>query len=292
MKVGFVAIIGRPNVGKSTLLNRLVGQKLAIVTPKPQTTRDTIRGILSTQYAQIVFIDTAGLHSPRDRLGAYMVRGARRSFREADLVYLIVEPKQPRDEDIKTVAGMRGCNVPVFLLINKVDTVPRDSLLPVIDSYKNLFSFMEIIPISAFKGDNVRLLMEKTIEILPEGEKMFPDDFLSDQPTRFAVGEIIREKVFTFLHQEVPYGAAVRMEGMREKENGVIIVQATIIAEKESHKAMIIGKGGKMIKRIGSAARRDIEEFLGKRVYLDLRVRVIKDWKKDEGKLRKLGYDL
>lgn len=292
MKFGFVAIIGRPNTGKSTLLNRLVGQKLAIVTPKPQTTRDPIRGILTTADAQIVFIDTPGLHTPRDFLGRYMVRGARRSFGEADLVYLMVEPARVSDEDREAINLLRDCTVPVFLLINKVDTVPRQEILPVIDSYRQLLPFKEIIPISALGGENVELLLAKTLEQLPEGEKIFPDDLLSDQPTRFAVGEMIREKVFSFTHQEIPYGTAVRMEGMEERDDGIVVVRATIIAERESQKGILVGKGGSMIKRIGSAARRDIEAFLGTKIFLDLRVKVIKDWKKDELRLKKLGYDL
>ena len=292
MKFGFVAIIGRPNVGKSTLLNRLVGQKLAIVTPKPQTTRDPIRGILTTADAQIVFIDTPGLHTPRDFLGRYMVRGARRSFGEADLVYLMVEPARAGDEDQEAIALLRDCKAPVFLLINKADTVSRQEILPVIDSYRQLLPFKEIIPLSALGGENVELLMAKTLDQLPGGEKIFPDDLLSDQPTRFAAGEMIREKVFSFTHQEIPYGTAVRMEGMEERDDGIIVVRATIIAERESQKGMLVGKAGSMIKRIGSAARRDIEAFLGKKIFLDLRVKVIKDWKKDELRLKKLGYSL
>lgn len=292
MKFGFVAIVGRPNVGKSTLLNRLVGQKLAIVTPKPQTTRDQIRGILTTADAQIVFTDTPGLHHPRDPLGAYMLRTAHRSFGEADLVYLMVEPEAAGDRDREAMAMLRTCRAPVFLLINKVDTVDKRSLLPVIDGYKNILTFKEIIPVSAARGDNVDRLLAATIELLPEGERIFPEDLLSDQPTRFAMGELIREKVFSFLHQEIPYGTAVRMEGMEERIDGIVAIRATIIAERESHKGMLIGKGGAMIKRISTAARRDIEAFLEKRVFLDLRVKVIRDWKKDELKLKQLGYNL
>lgn len=292
MKFGFVAIIGKPNVGKSTLLNRLVGQKLAIVTPKPQTTRDPIRGILTTKEAQIVFIDTPGLHVPRDFLGRYMVRSARRSFGEADLVYLMVTPGEAGDEDREAIALLGSCKAPVFLLINKIDTAPKSEILPTIEAYRQLLAFKEIIPISALKGENAGLLTAKTVELLPEGEKVFPDDILSDQPTRFAVGELIREKVFSFVHQEIPYGTAVRMEGMEERDDDMVLIRATIIAERESHKGILVGKSGSMIKRIGSAARRDIEIFLGKKIFLDLRVKVIKDWKKDEIHIRKLGYDL
>ncbi|NLW93401.1 MAG: GTPase Era [Chlamydiae bacterium] len=290
MKFGFVALIGRPNVGKSTLLNRLVGQKLAIVTPKPQTTRDAIRGILTRPDAQIVFLDTPGLHVPRDPLGRYMVRCAQRSSGDADLACLMVEPAAAADADCASLSLLRGCRSPLFLLINKTDTVRKEALLPVIESYRGLLPFREIIPLSARTGDGVERLLRAAIELLPEGEKLFPDDFLSDQPTRFAVGEMIREKVFSFLHQEVPYGTAVRMEGMKDREDGVTVVTATIVAERESHKGMLVGRGGAMIKRIGTAARRDIEEFLGRRVFLDLRVRVVKDWKRDEELLRKLGY--
>lgn len=292
MKFGFVAIVGRPNMGKSTLLNRLLGQKLAIVTPKPQTTRDPIRGILTLEEAQIVFVDTPGLHVPRDPLGRHMARAARRASGEADLVYLMVGPTPASEADRGSVEMLGGCRAPVFLLINKADLPPRESLLPAIASYRGLFPFREIIPISALRGDNVALLLEKTIELLPEGEKQLPDDILSDQPTRFAVAELIREKVFGFLHQEVPYGAAVRMEGMAERADGVVEVRASIIAERESHKGMIVGRGGAMIKRIGSAARGEIERLLGARVFLDLRVKVIRDWKKDEGEVKRLGYDL
>ncbi len=290
MKFGFVALIGRPNVGKSTLLNRLVGQKLAIVTPKPQTTRDAIRGILTRPDAQIVFLDTPGLHVPRDPLGRYMVRCAQRSSGDADLACLMVEPAAAADADCASLALLRGCRSPLFLLINKTDTVRKEALLPVIESDRGLLPFREIIPLSARTGDGVERLLRAAIGFLPEGEKLFPDDFLSDQPTRFAVGEMIREKVFSFLHQEVPYGTAVRMEGMKDREDGVTVVTATIVAERESHKGRLVGRGGAMIKRIGTAARRDIEEFLGRRVFLDLRVRVVKDWKRDEELLRKLGY--
>ncbi|MDD5555941.1 MAG: GTPase Era [bacterium] len=290
MKFGFVAIAGRPNVGKSTLLNRLVGQKVAIVTPKPQTTRDAVRGILTTPEAQIVFIDTPGLHVPRDVLGRYMLRAARRSLGEADLVYLMVEP-EPAGAAARGIAGpLRGARAPVFLLVNKVDAVPKETLLPVIESYRGLLPFREIIPISARTGDGTDRLVERTVALLPEGEKIFPDDLLSDQPTRFVVGELIREKVFDAVREEIPYGTAVRMEGMRERDDGLTEVRATIIVERESQKGILIGKGGSMIRRIGTAARAEIEEFLGARVFLDLRVKVMRDWKRDEGGLRKAGY--
>jgi GTP-binding protein Era len=292
MKFGFVAITGKPNVGKSTLLNRLVGQKLAIVTPKPQTTRDPIRGIMNTADAQVVFIDTPGLHTPRDVLGNYMVRGARRSLGEADLVYLMVEPQPAQAEDRDAAASLRAVRAPIFLLINKVDAVPKESVLPVIASYRELLDFKEIIPLSALGGDGVDILVAKTLHYLPEGERIFPEDILSDQPTRFAVGELIREKVFGFMHQEIPYGTAVRVEGMQEREDGVVAIPATVIVERESQKGILIGKGGSMIKRIGTAARADIEAFIGKKVFLDLRVKVLKDWKKDELRLKKVGYDL
>jgi GTP-binding protein Era len=292
MKFGFVAIIGRPNVGKSTLLNRLVGQKLAIVTPKPQTTRDAIRGIMTNDEAQVVFIDTPGLHNPRDPLGRAMVRAAHRSSGDADIVYLMVEPQAAGADDRTPLELLNAGRAPVFLLINKSDAVPKDSLLPVMESYRGLLPFREIIPVSARTGDNMDLLLRKTVELLPAGEKFFPDDILSDQPTRFAVGELIREKVFSFTHQEIPYGTAVRMEGMTERGDGVTEVHAVIVTERESHKGMLVGKGGAMIKRIGTAARRDIEEFLGARVFLDLRVKVLKDWKRDEDAVRKLGYGL
>jgi len=291
MKFGFVAIVGAPNVGKSTLLNRLIGQKLAIVTPKPQTTRDPIRGILTLPDAQMVFVDTPGLHIPRDSLGSYMVRGARRSFGEADVVYFMVAPDRVKPADLETARMLRTCKAPLFLLINKVDTVDKKALLPLMDGYKELLPFKEIIPLSALKGDNVQLLIRKTVEFLPEGESVFPADVLSDQPTRFAVGEMIREKVFSFIHQEIPYGTAVRIEGMKERDDGIVEVRAAVIVERESQKGILVGKAGSMIKRIGSAARRDIESFLDKKVFLDLRVKAIPDWKKDSLRLKQLGYE-
>ncbi len=291
MKVGFIAILGKPNVGKSTLLNKLLGQKLAIVTRKPQTTRDQIRGILTTEDTQIIFIDTPGFHVPRDRLGDHMVRVARRSFGEADLIYFMVEPEKPGMEDLELVDALRDCDKPIILLINKSDSVRKEEILPVIASYNDILRFKEIIPISALNGDNVELLLDKTKEFLPEGEKIFPDDFLSNQPTRFAVGEMIREKVFNFTHQEIPYGTAVRMDDFTEREDGPIVIRATIIAERESHKGILVGKGGRTIKRIGSEARRDIETFLGKKIFLDLRVKVIRDWKKNVLRLKQLGYN-
>jgi GTP-binding protein Era len=204
----------------------------------------------------------------------------------------MVEPARVSDEDREAIALLRDCKAPVFLLINKADTVSRQEILPVIDSYRQLLPFKEIIPLSALRGENVELLMAKTLDQLPGGEKIFPDDLLSDQPTRFAAGEMIREKVFSFTHQEIPYGTAVKMEEMEERDDGIVVVRATIIAERESQKGMLVGKAGSMIKRIGSAARRDIEAFLGKKIFLDLRVKVIKDWKKDELRLKKLGYSL
>jgi GTP-binding protein Era len=291
MKSGFVAILGKPNVGKSTLLNRLIRQKLAIVTSKPQTTRDQIRGILTTEDAQIVFIDTPGFHVPRDPLGRYMVRSARRSFGEGDLIYFIVEVEQPEEEDLGLIAALRGVEKPVFLLINKVDRAPNKELLPIIASYKDLFRFKEIIPISALHGDNVSVLMEKTLKNLPEGEKIFPDDLLSDQPTRFLVSDMVREKIFSFTHQEIPYGTAVKIDEFEERDDGLVVIRAMIIAGRDSHKGILIGKAGRMIKRIGSEARKDIEAFLGKKVYLELKVKVLRDWMKSELRLKQMGYN-
>jgi GTP-binding protein Era len=291
---GFVAIVGKPNVGKSTLLNRLVGEKLAGVSPKPQTTRNVVRGILTRPKGQIVFLDTPGLHEPRDLLGNWMVREIEKSMAEVDLLYWMVLPEEPRPQDEKILEVLRkraaARPIPIFLIVNQVDRFPKPHILPVLDHYQKAFSFRELIPISAKVGDQVDLLIKKTFEHLPEAEPFFPEDQISDQQERFIVAEMIREKVYLMTGEEIPYATAVVMDSFEEKSATLVHIQATIIVEKDSQKGMMIGKGGRMLKRIGQAARIDIERFLSKKVYLRLWVKTLGNWKKDQGALKRLGY--
>ena len=289
-KSGYVSISGSPNVGKSTLVNRLVGAKLSIVTPKPQTTRSTIRGILTTDEAQIIFMDTAGLHKPQDALGEYMVSTAKKTFAEANIIYLMVENKPPREQELQIIEELKQIKKTVFLLINKVDLVPKGSILPVIDSYQALMNFDEIIPLSALNGDNVDRLLEMTVKYLPEGPCYYPADITSDQIEREFIAEFIREKIFLNTFQEIPYSCAVSIEEMQEREGGGAFIRAIIYVEKDSQKGIIIGRGGEKIKKIGEQARRAIENFMGYQVYVELMVKVERGWRKEIKSLRKLGY--
>jgi GTP-binding protein Era len=289
-KAGYVAIIGSPNVGKSTLVNRLVSAKLSIVTPKPQTTRSTIRGILTTAEAQIIFMDTAGIHKPKDMLGEYMVSAAKKTLLDANIICLMVESSLPRPRDLQLIQELQSAGTPVFLLINKVDLVPKESLLPVIEAYCSKMDFKEIIPLSARDGDNVDVLLRKTIDYLPENPPYFPEDITSDQIEREFIAEFIREKIFLNTFEEIPYSTAVVIDDMTEREAGGAYICSTIYVEKDSQKGIIIGKGGQMIKKIGEAARREIEDFMGYQVYLDLHVKVEKSWRKEIKALRRLGY--
>ena len=289
MKAGFVSILGEPNVGKSTLLNRLVGLKLAGVSRKPQTTRQVIRGILTEPRGQIVFMDTPGLHKPKDALGRFMVREAAGTLPDADLIYFMTEPSVPQEAALSVLERFRDGPKAVFCLINKVDSVSKPEILPVIGWYKDHWPFREIIPISARQGDQVDLVLEKTFEGLPEHEPYFPSDMASDQTERFITGEIIREKIFRFTGQEIPYATAVEIEEFKEEEK-ITRIHAVIFIEKESQKAIVIGAGGKKLKEIGVEARKDLERFLGKQVFLKLWVKVLKDWKRDERALKRFGF--
>ncbi|MBI4395351.1 MAG: GTPase Era [Candidatus Omnitrophica bacterium] len=297
MRSGFVSILGKPNVGKSTLLNRLVGSKLAAVSRKPQTTRQIIRGILTESRGQIIFLDTPGLHKPKDSLGCFMVREATKTFLGADLLYWITEPRRPNQEDAEFLAEMKKQsspargegNKPIFCLINKIDSVSKPEILPVIDQYQKLFPFTEIIPISALQGDQLDLLLEKTFAHLPEHEPYFPSDITSDQTERFIAGEMVREKIFRFTGEEIPYVTAVQIDEFKEEE-AIIRIHAVIFTEKESQKAILIGRGGEKMKQIGKAAREDLERFFGKKVFLELWVKTLKNWKKDERELKRLGF--
>ncbi|MBP7086122.1 GTPase Era [Enterococcus aquimarinus] len=290
-KSGFVAIVGRPNVGKSTLLNRIVGQKIAIMSDKSQTTRNKIQGVYTTDEAQIVFIDTPGIHKPKHRLGDFMVATAYSAMREVDIVMFMVsaDMKRGRGDDL-IIERLKQSSVPVYLVINKIDTIHPDELLEIIDDYSKQMDFAEIVPISATEGNNFERLMETLVAQMPEGPQYFPEDQVTDHPERFIVSELIREKVLFFTRDEVPHSVAVTIESMKRNENNKIEIQATIIVERDSQKGIIIGKGGKMLKLIGTKARLDIENLLGSKVYLELWVKVQKDWRDKKTHLTDFGY--
>lgn len=290
-KSGFVAIVGRPNVGKSTLLNRIVGQKIAIMSDKSQTTRNKIQGVYTTDEAQIVFIDTPGIHKPKHRLGDFMVATAYSAMREVDIVMFMVsaDMKRGRGDDL-IIERLKQSSVPVYLVINKIDTIQPDELLEIIDDYSKQMDFAEIVPISATEGNNFERLMETLVAQMPEGPQYFPEDQVTDHPERFIVSELIREKVLFFTRDEVPHSVAVTIESMKRNENNKIEIQATIIVERDSQKGIIIGKGGKMLKLIGTKARLDIENLLGSKVYLELWVKVQKDWRDKKTHLTDFGY--
>jgi GTP-binding protein Era len=293
---GYVAIIGRPNVGKSTLLNSILGEKVAIVTPRPQTTRNRIVGVKTLPHAQIIFLDTPGFHHPRERLGDYMLRTARESLREVDLILFMVEPRSPGEIEREIIGELAGVcrkqgagSRPVLLLINKIDRIKKGKILPLIDEYAGLMGFDEIIPVSALMGDGIGELLETIIRYLPEGPQYYPPDIYTDQLERFLVSEIIREQVMLLTSDEIPYSVAVETVSWEEKD-GLVIIGAEIYVEKESQKGIIIGKRGKMLKEIGTRSRREIESILNSRVFLELWVKVKENWRKRISALRELGY--
>ncbi len=290
-KAGFVSIIGRPNVGKSTLLNRILGEKIVAVSDKPQTTRNVIRGIFSDKTSQIVFVDTPGIHTARTRINRAMVDAAMSAVTGIDLMLLVVDSTEKIEEKfIKDICLKAGAAV--YLVLNKIDQVtPREMLFSLIEGYTSLYDFPEIIPVSAQTGSNIQRLVDLVREKLPEGEPLFPDDILTDLPEKFIVAELIREKVFRLTNREVPYGAAVVVEAFNERENGLVAINAIIMVERDSHKGIIIGKKGTMLKKIGEQARHDIERLLGTRVYLELFVQVQERWTERTAMLRELGYE-
>ncbi len=292
-KAGFVSILGKPNVGKSTLINRLLGSKLAAVSKKPQTTRQVIRGILTEPRGQIVFLDTPGMHEPKDQLGRFMMREASKTFYDADLIYWMIEPYPPSAKDLAVLEMLKKqippAGKPVLGLVNKIDSVSKPEVLPVLDAYQKQFPFTEMIPISALHGDQVDILLERTFSYLPEHEPYFPSDLATDQTERFIASELIREKIFRYTGEEIPYSTVVQIDQFKDEER-IIRISAVIFTEKESQKAILIGSGGQKMKQIGQAARKDLEIFLGKKVFLELWVKTLKNWKKDERSLRKLGF--
>ncbi len=287
---GYVSITGRPNVGKSTLLNTILGEKVTIVTPKPQTTRNRIIGIKTTSTAQIIFIDTPGIHKPKHMLGELMVREAKEAVKEVDIILFLVDPADPRFGDLSIIENIAPLKKPVFLLINKVDTIKKPQLLPIIEKYSGLYPFSEIIPISAIKGDGIEMLLQKIVTYLPEGPKYYPDDLVTDQLERFMVSEIVREKLMQMTEEEVPHSAATEIVEWKEREDGVIFIKVNIYVEREGQKGIIIGKGGDKLKAVGSKARLEIERLLGTKVFLELWVKIKKDWRSNESMLKGLGF--
>lgn len=288
---GFVSIVGRPNVGKSTFLNHVVGQKIAIMSDKPQTTRNKVQGVVTSNDAQIVFIDTPGIHKPKHALGDFMVKVAKQSIPNVDLVLFMVNANEklgPGDRFIMDI--LKRTDQPVFLVINKIDLIHPDELLPIIDGYTQEFNFKEIIPISALQGNNVNRLMEVIQSYLPEGPQYYPDDQVTDHPERFIIAEFIREKVLHHTREEIPHSVAVLIEKIERKPDEKVHIMASIIVERNSQKGMIIGKQGQMLKRIGTEARKDIEQLLGSKVFLEIWVKVQKDWRNRSVHLRELGY--
>jgi GTP-binding protein Era len=291
MRAGFVALIGQPNAGKSTLLNRLVGEKLAIVSPRPQTTRNRVTGIRNLESAQIIFVDTPGLHAGGGKLGALMMQTVERAVADVDVVCLVVDATAREHPDLLALRAVAEYAGPVFCALNKVDRVQDKSrLLPVIERWRLARDFREIVPISALAGSNCDRLLDRLTDALPEHPALFPDHATSDQPETFYVAEIIRERIFHLTHQEVPYAAAVRVDELADRTSPpCVYIRATIFVEQESQRGILIGRQGTMLKRIGTEARRTLEGFFGIKVFLELTVQVRRNWRKDERALREFG---
>ena len=290
-KSGFVSIIGRPNVGKSTFLNRIIGQKIAIMSDKPQTTRNKIQGVYTENDAQVVFIDTPGIHKPKHKLGDFMVKMAQTTIKEVDIVLFMVNAEEGfgRGEEF-IIEKLQETKQPVFLVINKIDQVHPEQLLELIDQYRKLHEFAEIVPISALDGNNVEALIGAIKKYLPEGPQYYPDNQVTDHPERFIIAELIREKVLHLTREEVPHSVAVVIDAIQKREGGAVYVNATIIVERPSQKGIVIGKQGKMLKEVGKRARFDIEALLGSKVFLEVWVKVQKDWRNKMSQLRDLGF--
>ncbi len=293
-KSGFVTIIGRPNVGKSTLMNNIIGEKIAIMSDKPQTTRNKIQTIYTEENYQIIFIDTPGMHKPKNKLGEYMQKSAQQTLNEVDAIILVVDETTdmgPGDKYILEI--LKTVKTPIILVINKIDKIPPEAFEKVYNKYDSLKLFKEIIGISALQNKNVNVLVEKIVNIIPEGPQYFPADMITDQPEKVIVSEIIREKLLHYLQEEVPHGVAVDILSMKQREGKDIIdIQATIYCERKSHKGIIIGKNGRKLKGIGKSAREDIERLLGSKVFLELWVKVKDDWRDNVNALQNFGYRL
>lgn len=290
---GFVTIVGRPNVGKSTLLNLLTGEKIAIMSDKPQTTRNTIKTVVTTDDYQVVFMDTPGMHRPKDKLGNYMMKSAMATLEEVDVILYLVEATDITigRGDLLIVDNLKKVNTPIILLINKMDLVERLRLLPLIEAYSEKMKFEQIIPVTALHSDTKKIVMDEVVRLLPEGQPYFPADMLTDQPEKVLVQEIIREKILKLISDEIPHGAGVEVTLFKEREDKDLLeIHANIYCEKESHKGIIIGKNGDMLKKIGTLARRDAENLLGAKIFLKLWVKTKQDWRNSDFMLGELGY--
>lgn len=288
---GFVALIGRPNVGKSTLLNYVVGQKVAIMSDVPQTTRNKIQGIYTSDEAQIVFIDTPGVHKPRTKLGDFMEKSTMSALDEVDAVLFLVtatEKRGPGDDFI--IDRLKKVHKPIFLVVNKIDAVHPNELPDIVDQYKDVLPFKAVVPISALQGNNVNQLMKQLVDLMPKGPQYYPSDQVSDHPERFVIAELIREKVFQLTRQEVPHSVAIDVTQVKRQNEKTIHISANIIVERSGQKGIIIGKKGQMLKKIGQLARTDIEQLLGDHVYLQLWVKVVPDWRDKSSMLKDYGY--
>ncbi|WP_168119297.1 GTPase Era [Paenibacillus sp. HB172176] len=290
-KSGFVAIIGRPNVGKSTLMNHLIGQKIAIMSDKPQTTRNKIHGVYTTPELQIVFLDTPGIHKPQSKLGNYMMQTAESALREVEAALFLIDASEGLGGgDRYIIEQLKKVKTPVFLVMNKIDKIEPEQLLPMITQYSALHEFAEIIPISALQGNNVSTLLEQLSRYLPTGPQYYPADQITDHPEQFVCAELIREKILHMAREEIPHSIAVSIEDMRVQDNGVVYIGAVIFVERDSQKGIIIGKRGEFLKEVGKGARKDIEALLGSRIFLELWVKVKKDWRNQERVLKDLGF--
>lgn len=291
-KSGFISIIGRPNVGKSTFLNHVIGQKIAIMSDKPQTTRNKVQGVYTTDDAQMIFIDTPGIHKPKHKLGDFMMKIAQNTLKEVDVILFMINVEEGLGKgDHFIIEKLKGVKTPVFLILNKIDQIHPDALLPMIQQYNDLFPFAATVPISALEGNNVDNLLQLLKDQLPEGPQFYPADQITDHPERFIVSELIREKVLHLTREEIPHSIAVVIDKMeRKQEKDLIDVIATIIVERDSQKGIVIGKQGSMLKEVGKRSRVDIENLLGSKVYLELWVKVQKDWRNRSSTLRDFGF--
>ncbi len=290
-KSGFVTILGRPNVGKSTLLNYLMGEKLSIVSSKPQTTRNNIQTILHGEDYQMVFVDTPGIHKPKHKLGEFMVKLAEESVKEVDLILFLTTPDVEMGRgDMYILEQLRDKNIPVILVMNKIDESTQDRVAKSLQNYTEAFNFAEIVPISALKGKNVEELLKCMIKFMPEGPKYYPSDMITDQNEKFVICEIIREKALRLLSEEVPHGIAVDLVSMKKSDNGVLNIEAELICEKDSHKGIVIGKNGTMLKKITQYSKQDIEKFTDGKINLKIWVKVRKEWRDNSLFLREFGY--
>ncbi|MCF8010452.1 MAG: GTPase Era [Clostridiales bacterium] len=289
-KSGFASLVGRTNVGKSTLINKMLRQKVTIMSDKAQTTRHKIQMVYTSENYQIVFLDTPGFHKPQHKLGRHMVDVALGALKEMNILLFVTEPGPPGPGDRYILSQIKDLKVPVFLIINKIDKVNRQDLLNITHQLQSEFDFAETIPVSALTGDNVDTLISQIARYLPEGPKYYPDDMVTDRPERFIIGEFIREKVLQFTMQEIPHSITVMVEEIKERPQNVVFIAATIYLERDSQKKIVIGKNGSMLKKIGQYARQEIEQLLGSVIYLDLWVKVKKDWRNKKEMLRTFGY--